>query len=251
MRALLEAAGASVPLTAPGLDLSRLDCSREALATLAGDDGVPVWRDGESGGLALTGAELPRARLDDADLSGANLRRATLTGAVGRSARFAGAILEEADLTESDLSGADFTGIVAGQILVTPQDTEERRRYLNARSTVQKLLELRAAPWVRKSPGLSQPLRRATSPWNRTGRASAIRTRRVGPTSAAGAWGGTMPAHRRDQLGRSVTGGPSPSTAIAGWPTGSSNGCAITARASRASPAPSSSPPGWGSACGR
>jgi len=42
-------------------------------------------------------------------------------------------------------------GIVAGQILVTPQDTEERRRYLNARSTVQKLLELRAVPVVNEN----------------------------------------------------------------------------------------------------
>src|ERR1700753_3489115 len=32
-------------------------------------------------------------------------------------------------------------GIGAGQILVTLQDTEERRRYLNARSTIGKLLE--------------------------------------------------------------------------------------------------------------
>src|SRR4029077_14249760 len=35
-------------------------------------------------------------------------------------------------------------GIGAGQILVTLGDTEERRRYLNARSTIAKLLELRA-----------------------------------------------------------------------------------------------------------
>lgn len=42
-------------------------------------------------------------------------------------------------------------GIVAGQILVTPQDTEERRRYLNARSTVQKLLELRAVPVINEN----------------------------------------------------------------------------------------------------
>ncbi|AWN38401.1 glutamate 5-kinase [Methylobacterium radiodurans] len=42
-------------------------------------------------------------------------------------------------------------GIVAGQILVTPQDTEERRRYLNARATVQKLLELRAVPVVNEN----------------------------------------------------------------------------------------------------
>jgi len=42
-------------------------------------------------------------------------------------------------------------GIVAGQILVTPQDTEERRRYLNARATVQKLLEMRAVPVVNEN----------------------------------------------------------------------------------------------------
>ncbi len=37
-------------------------------------------------------------------------------------------------------------GIGTGQILVTLQDTEERRRYLNARSTIGKLLEWRARP---------------------------------------------------------------------------------------------------------
>src|ERR1700743_161912 len=39
-------------------------------------------------------------------------------------------------------------GIGAGQILVTLQDTEERRRYLNARSTIAKLLEWRAVPVI-------------------------------------------------------------------------------------------------------
>ncbi|MGU3538690.1 glutamate 5-kinase [Methylobacterium sp. A54F] len=42
-------------------------------------------------------------------------------------------------------------GIVAGQILVTPQDTEERRRYLNARATVLKLLDMRAVPVVNEN----------------------------------------------------------------------------------------------------
>src|SRR5262245_58147034 len=32
-------------------------------------------------------------------------------------------------------------GMTAGQVLVTLQDTEERRRYLNARSTIERLLE--------------------------------------------------------------------------------------------------------------
>src|SRR5437868_5364614 len=37
-------------------------------------------------------------------------------------------------------------GISAGQILVTLGDTEERRRYLNARSTIAKLLEWHSVP---------------------------------------------------------------------------------------------------------
>src|SRR6201990_2837256 len=42
-------------------------------------------------------------------------------------------------------------GIGAGQILVTLQDTEERRRYLNARSTISKLLEWRAVPIINEN----------------------------------------------------------------------------------------------------
>ena len=42
-------------------------------------------------------------------------------------------------------------GITAGQMLVTLQDTEERRRYLNARSTIDKLLEWRAVPVINEN----------------------------------------------------------------------------------------------------
>jgi glutamate 5-kinase len=42
-------------------------------------------------------------------------------------------------------------GIGAGQILVTLGDTEERRRYLNARSTIAKLLEWRAVPVINEN----------------------------------------------------------------------------------------------------
>ena len=45
----------------------------------------------------------------------------------------------------------DRHGIGAGQILVTLQDTEERRRYLNARSTISKLLEWRAVPVINEN----------------------------------------------------------------------------------------------------
>jgi glutamate 5-kinase len=49
----------------------------------------------------------------------------------------------------SDALGA--RGLTAAQILVTLGDTEERRRYLNARSTLAKLLELRCVPVVNEN----------------------------------------------------------------------------------------------------
>ena len=42
-------------------------------------------------------------------------------------------------------------GIAAGQILLTSSDTEERRRYLNARSTIGKLLEWRSVPVINEN----------------------------------------------------------------------------------------------------
>jgi glutamate 5-kinase len=51
--------------------------------------------------------------------------------------------------TWAEVLGAQ--GIGAGQILVTLGDTEERRRYLNARSTIAKLLEWRAIPVINEN----------------------------------------------------------------------------------------------------
>ncbi|MCX8999556.1 glutamate 5-kinase [Rhizobiaceae bacterium BDR2-2] len=42
-------------------------------------------------------------------------------------------------------------GIVAGQILLTFGDTEERRRYLNARATLRQLLKLKAVPIINEN----------------------------------------------------------------------------------------------------
>ena len=42
-------------------------------------------------------------------------------------------------------------GITASQVLVTLDDTEERRRYLNARSTIDKLLEWRSVPVINEN----------------------------------------------------------------------------------------------------
>jgi glutamate 5-kinase len=42
-------------------------------------------------------------------------------------------------------------GVVAGQVLLTLGDTEERRRYLNARETVDKLLEWKSVPVINEN----------------------------------------------------------------------------------------------------
>jgi glutamate 5-kinase len=42
-------------------------------------------------------------------------------------------------------------GITAGQVLLTLGDTEERRRYLNARSTIARLLDWRAVPVINEN----------------------------------------------------------------------------------------------------
>src|SRR5436190_15266276 len=41
--------------------------------------------------------------------------------------------------------------ITAGQVLVTLQDTEDRRRYLNARATIERLLAWRAVPVINEN----------------------------------------------------------------------------------------------------
>jgi len=42
-------------------------------------------------------------------------------------------------------------GVTAGQVLVTLGDTEERRRYLNARATIDRLLQWRAVPVINEN----------------------------------------------------------------------------------------------------
>jgi glutamate 5-kinase len=49
----------------------------------------------------------------------------------------------------SEMLGA--RSLTAGQILLTLSDTEERRRYLNARSTISTLLKLRAVPVINEN----------------------------------------------------------------------------------------------------
>jgi glutamate 5-kinase len=63
----------------------------------------------------------------------------------------AAAALGQIALARSWSESLSAHGIAAGQVLLTLGDTEERRRYLNARSTVDKLLEWRSVPVINEN----------------------------------------------------------------------------------------------------
>jgi glutamate 5-kinase len=87
-----------------------------------------------SGAIALgrTIARLPKRalKLEDSQASAA-------IGQIALSREWARALAER--------------GIVAGQVLLTLQDTEERRRYLNARATLGRLFAMRAVPIINEN----------------------------------------------------------------------------------------------------
>ena len=87
-----------------------------------------------SGAIALARAtlKLPRGAL--------RLEEAQAAAAVGQIA-----------LARSWSESLSAHGIAAGQVLLTLGDTEERRRYLNARSTIDKLLEWRSVPVINEN----------------------------------------------------------------------------------------------------
>jgi glutamate 5-kinase len=63
----------------------------------------------------------------------------------------AAAALGQIALARSWATSLDAHKIKAGQVLLTLGDTEERRRYLNARSTIDKLLEWKCVPVINEN----------------------------------------------------------------------------------------------------
>ena len=121
------------------VDAARGRLKREWLASLA-DDLAALWREGadvlvvSSGAIALgrTVLGLPAGAL--------RLEESQAAASVGQIA------LARA---YSEILGE--RGLRAAQILLTLGDTEERRRYLNARGTIATLLKLRAVPVINEN----------------------------------------------------------------------------------------------------
>jgi glutamate 5-kinase len=109
--------------------------------------------------LASLAADIAALRKDKRDVivvsSGAiALGRAVLKlppGALKLEEAQAAAAVGQIALARAWSEGLSAHGLTAGQVLVTPGDTEERRRYLNARSTIAKLLEWRSVPVINEN----------------------------------------------------------------------------------------------------
>lgn len=76
-------------------------------------------------------------------------------GMKGRKLRLeekqAAAATGQSRLTQAYQSSLDRHGITVAQVLVTLDDTENRRRYINARNTLDTLLKLRAVPVINEN----------------------------------------------------------------------------------------------------
>lgn len=112
---------------------------REWLASLM-DDVVELARTGKSIVLVSSGAialgrntlKLPKGPLE--------LEQSQAAAAVG-----------QISLAHAYQEMAEKRGLIAAQVLLTLGDTEERRRYLNARNTIETLLSLKAIPVVNEN----------------------------------------------------------------------------------------------------
>src|SRR5262249_22666358 len=109
--------------------------------------------------LASLAADLAKLHADKRDVlivsSGAvALRRAILKlpkGTLRLEDSQAAAAVGQIALARTWSEALGRHGIGAGQVLVTLGDTEERRRYLNARNTIARLLDWRAVPVINEN----------------------------------------------------------------------------------------------------
>jgi len=131
-RRIVVKVGSSLLVGKDGLKTEWLDCLVADLAGLhkAGADILVV----SSGAIALGRSVL---RLPAGALA---LEEAQAAASVGQIA-----------LARTWAEALQRNGITAGQLLLTYGDTEERRRYLNARATVETLLGFRAVPVINEN----------------------------------------------------------------------------------------------------
>ena len=121
------------------LDRSRNDLDRSWLTTLVAD----------VAGLAGNGCEV--VVVSSGAIALGRHRMGLEPGALRLEDAQAAAAVGQIDLSHAYRDAFEAHGIKVAQILLTPWDTENRRRYLNARSTVETLLRFGVVPVVNEN----------------------------------------------------------------------------------------------------
>jgi glutamate 5-kinase len=144
-----------MPATAPSLSSFRRIVVKVGSSLLV-DSAAGRLREGWLGALAEDLAELHRGKRDVLVVSSGaialgrsllRLPKGPLKLEDSQAAAAVGQIL----LARTWAEALSRHKLIAGQLLVTLGDTEERRRYLNARSTIGRLLDWRAVPVINEN----------------------------------------------------------------------------------------------------
>jgi glutamate 5-kinase len=144
-----------MPATAPSLSSFRRIVVKVGSSLLV-DSAAGRLREGWLGALAEDIAELHRGKRDVLVVSSGaialgrsllRLPKGPLKLEDSQAAAAVGQIL----LARTWAEALSRHKLIAGQLLVTLGDTEERRRYLNARSTIGRLLDWRAVPVINEN----------------------------------------------------------------------------------------------------
>ncbi len=138
---------------ADALGASRRLVIKVGSALVCGADGAPNGR-----WLATLGADIARLRADEREVlivtSGAialGRRRLGLSGRLRLEEKQAASAAGQTLLIEAWQQALAPSGICAAQLLLTLGDVEDRRRYLNARATLETLIELGALPVINEN----------------------------------------------------------------------------------------------------
>jgi glutamate 5-kinase len=141
------------PLTAPDIRKSRRLVVKIGSALLVGPDGL---RTGWLAGLALDVAAAKRRGADVILVSSGSIALGRKVLGLGGASlpleqQQAAAAVGQIRLARAYEEALAPHGITTGQVLVTLEDTEDRRRYLNSRATMETLLGLGVVPIVNEN----------------------------------------------------------------------------------------------------
>src|SRR5205814_8238392 len=146
--------GGGLPTSATALSQAKRLVVKIGSALLVGEDGEidRAWLDALVDDLARCRARRQEVIVVSSGAIAVGRRHLGLLGAALRlEEKQAAAATGQIRLAHAYQEALARHGLTVAQILLTPEDTEERRRHLNARATLTQLLALKAIPVINEN----------------------------------------------------------------------------------------------------